>query len=245
LTWDHLLPESWYPETTPENIEKWKFPACRACNGAYGRLEEDLLYRLGLCVSQKDDASKGIQPKVVKALNSERGKNEKDKRARQRNKEKMLSQIVQLDPTPGMEFFPGFGPKPGQEGGPYTVVGLPHDALVKLTEKIVRGITYIVDKSFIEDDYVIEAYFVEERAAADVLYMIARYGTVYHRGPGILIQRAVTAEDPKTAMYAIEIWQRLKMCATVMSRVVHEEVEEEIKRQSEAEAAGLRSEQDV
>ena len=32
LTSDHVFPKSWYPETTPENLEKWQMPACVECN---------------------------------------------------------------------------------------------------------------------------------------------------------------------------------------------------------------------
>jgi hypothetical protein len=32
LTWDHVLPVSWYPTTTPPNLEKWQIPSCWPCN---------------------------------------------------------------------------------------------------------------------------------------------------------------------------------------------------------------------
>ena len=28
LTSDHMFPKAWYPDATPENLEKWQFPAC-------------------------------------------------------------------------------------------------------------------------------------------------------------------------------------------------------------------------
>lgn len=36
--WDHMFPKSWYPDTTPENLEKWQIPSCIACNARYGKL---------------------------------------------------------------------------------------------------------------------------------------------------------------------------------------------------------------
>ena len=38
ITDDHLFPRSWYPTTTPQNLEKWKFPACGRCNREYGKV---------------------------------------------------------------------------------------------------------------------------------------------------------------------------------------------------------------
>ena len=41
LTEDHILPESWYPNNTPANIEKWVAPACNKCNSELGKIEEE------------------------------------------------------------------------------------------------------------------------------------------------------------------------------------------------------------
>jgi len=44
--WDHVFPESWYPQTTPSNLEKWKIPSCIRCNSALGMMEDRLLIQL-------------------------------------------------------------------------------------------------------------------------------------------------------------------------------------------------------
>ena len=71
LTWDHVFPQAWYPDTTPPNIEKWKIPSCPRCNREYGKLEEDLLWRLGLSVDPKDQKSLGITNKVLRSTKPE------------------------------------------------------------------------------------------------------------------------------------------------------------------------------
>ena len=38
---DHVFPESWYPDSTPPNLEKWQIPSCIPCNSEYGKLEQD------------------------------------------------------------------------------------------------------------------------------------------------------------------------------------------------------------
>ncbi len=85
LTWDHVFPESWYPDTTPEDLEKWKIPACLPCNKDYGRIEEDLLIKLGLCIDPKNHRGAGIAFKAVRALRSDYGKNDKDANLRRQN----------------------------------------------------------------------------------------------------------------------------------------------------------------
>ena len=44
--WDHVFPESWYPDALPENIEKWQIPSCTPCNSTYGRIEDDFRSRI-------------------------------------------------------------------------------------------------------------------------------------------------------------------------------------------------------
>jgi hypothetical protein len=48
LTEDHMFPKAWYPDTTAENLEKWKIPSCLECNQRLGKLERDLIGRLAL-----------------------------------------------------------------------------------------------------------------------------------------------------------------------------------------------------
>jgi hypothetical protein len=47
-SWDHVFPRSWYPNTTPQDMEKWKVPSCIPCNHEFSKTEQDLLIRLGL-----------------------------------------------------------------------------------------------------------------------------------------------------------------------------------------------------
>jgi hypothetical protein len=47
LTDDHMFPKSWYPDTTAENLEKWTIPSCLECNQRLGKLERDLIGRVG------------------------------------------------------------------------------------------------------------------------------------------------------------------------------------------------------
>jgi len=60
LTSDHIFPKSWYPESTPANLEKWQVPACEPCNQKYSKTEDELLVRLGLCVNPKDHRASGV-----------------------------------------------------------------------------------------------------------------------------------------------------------------------------------------
>jgi len=56
-TWDHVFPRSWYPDNTPKDLEKWQVPACQPCNANYGKLENQLMILLGMCVDPSKAAA--------------------------------------------------------------------------------------------------------------------------------------------------------------------------------------------
>lgn len=91
LTSDHVFPRSWYPETTPNDLEKWQMPACKKCNKKYGKIENYLLLRFGLCLDRNQEGAKGIPEKALRSINPKAGKNIKDSYHRQKIRQKILS----------------------------------------------------------------------------------------------------------------------------------------------------------
>src|SRR5262249_30434678 len=152
LTSDHVFPKGWYPDTTPANLEKWQAPACSGCNGKHGANEDDLRIKLGLCISPDHASASGIPEKVYRALNASKAKDEKDARARMGKKKQILEQAVKFDSLPE-SVIPNFNGGERQGRNDYLAVLLPEEGLGLLVNKIVRGITYIEDGRFIEDDY--------------------------------------------------------------------------------------------
>src|SRR6266540_4450561 len=119
LTWDHVFPKAWYPDDTPENLEKWKIPACRRCNVEYGELEQDLLLRLGMSIGPEEAKATGIAEKgdPVSAVYAIEiwGRLKLDQEV-VRNQEAAVS-------TPGVHAEPALAPHPGQIG---TIEDLEH-----------------------------------------------------------------------------------------------------------------------
>jgi hypothetical protein len=213
--WDHVLPASWYPETTPPDLEKWTAPSCIKCNSEYGKLEQDLLIRFGLCLDPHDTAAKGIVDKALRSIKPEYGRDAKDRKARLKKQKEILGEMRRFPELPNRGIFPNFGPAhhPGPDG--YYGVQLDKKKIERLTEKIVRGVAFVQDEIFIDENYDLAIYFLEDSGAELVVEMIAQYGVQLHRGPGLIVKRAVIPEDPRAGLYAIEIWQRAKMYAAI------------------------------
>ena len=96
LTWDHILPKSWYP-VMDSNIEKWVIPSCLQCNRDLGKLEENLLSKLALCLDPNERNTFGIPQKVHRSINPLLGKDEIDKQYRKAKREKLRKEITILN----------------------------------------------------------------------------------------------------------------------------------------------------
>lgn len=217
LTWDHVFPEAWYPETTPANLDKWKIPACFHCNQAHAKSESDLLVRLGLCIDPDDPKSAGIVERALRAVSPTEGKSDRDASAREALRQRILRQSFEGDDIPYQAVYPGFGPQPGLHDEERVAISISAVSVRRLVEKVVRGITYLESDQYVEEPYSVEHYVLTDEDASPIRELLHRFGTVYERGPGICVVRAVVPDDGIAALYSIEIWGRLKAYA-VLSR---------------------------
>ena len=213
-TWDHVFPQGWYPENTPPNLERWKIPACHPCNRKYGRIEEELGIIIPLCLGPEAPKAKGMYQKALRALDPSHGRNHRDRVNRRKKREKIRRSLLK-----GQEIakavYPGFEekwdrPKSEQVGLPVRV-----DHLKQLVEKIVKGITYIEDQIYLNEDTQIEHHVVKPGTAAPLEKTVRLHGETHSRGPGIEVVRAVTPEDGVSALYKITIWGEFVLYATV------------------------------
>ncbi|MBI3810732.1 MAG: HNH endonuclease [Nitrospirae bacterium] len=218
LTADHVFPKSWYPESTPENLEKWQIPACHRCNEEYGKIENDLLQRIGLCLDPIEISSLGITDKVLRSIKPEYATSKKDRLHRQKKREKLIRSLMPRNQVPQEAFFPGFGAPSDRNILGNFVVRVPKAGIKALAEKLVRGITFIVDNRFIEKSHFIDLIVADEKSAQDLIEIIRRFGDQYHKGPGIRIGRAVAQDNIDSAVFEIEIWRRFRFYATVEPR---------------------------
>lgn len=213
--WDHVLPVSWYPETTPRDLEKWKVPGCIECNRKYGVVEEEILTSIGLCLDPDHPDTSDIVAKVLRSMKSAHGKNDKDRKARERKAKSVINRTTVFKEIPSHGIFPNFGPQAPPEPEGYRGILISRSNLEKIAEKIVRGVAYVEDQIYIDDNYELDLYVLEDEGAAPVVEIIDRYGIQLHRGPALLVRRAVIEDDKQAGLYAIEIWGRLKLYATV------------------------------
>jgi hypothetical protein len=214
-TWDHLFPVSWYPDSTPENLELWKFPACEPCNADYGRLEQDLLLRAGLCLDPAILHASGIPERVLRSIDPEHAKDEKDRRVREARRRNILDETFLVLEEHMQGVIPGFGPRPGAELP--IGIGVSPDALTRLVEKVARGLTYRREERLIGPEYEI-AIFVDPTQGAVFEPLLEQFGKREERGPGITITYAVPHNDQTASVFSILLWGTLHLWGVVRPR---------------------------
>lgn len=214
--WDHVFPESWYSDSSPENQYKWQVPSCVPCNSALGKIEDDLLRRIALCLDPHSPASSDLVLKALRAHTPSAGKNERDRNARAALRKRVLKEALEAAAFPEEAVYPGIGDRWGHPKEAQLPVLIPADSFHRFTEKIVRGIFYVADRKFIEPPFVVESFALDPSVSGSIREIIDKFGITYAREPGVVVRRAVTTDDGMSSLFEIEFWGQFKRYAAVM-----------------------------
>jgi hypothetical protein len=196
-TRDHVFPAAWYPEITPGDVQRTTAPSCRPCNGKFGKLENYLLGRLGLCIDPAKAESAGIPGKALRAvgIGVESELSSKEKTIRAKLKSKLMRETMpyaQVAGRPGI--LPGFGPHHDFPLEAQIAVSVNAEALKDVCRKIVRGLEHHVSDRYIEPPYVLDVFFIDDEAAEKLVTGFGQRSL--YLGPGFRVQRAVAGDDP-------------------------------------------------
>ena len=213
-TVDHVIASSWFTETTPHNIEKWRVPSCRSCNHKYGRFEDDIGLRMAMCVDPEDPAAAGIYAKAKRAIDPTEGRNEKDRLARKRKREKLLGEFRVMRSLPTHGLLPSF--QPNWDNGSRLAIFVSAKDLESLVKKWVRGIHYLTLDRLIKRDDDIDILHVRDDVADEAFREIKHRATFLRKGPGVVIMQATASEKGESmTLYGFEIWGQYRVYASV------------------------------
>jgi hypothetical protein len=216
LTWDHVFPKSWYPDTTPKNLSKWKVPSCRECNGKLGKVEDEFFRTVGLCLDPDTHAAQGIVPKVLRSMRAEDKNSKEENIIRESVGRKILKGALEGDNIPSSGIIPGLHERWDRPVNEQVAFRVPANTIRSITEKIVRGIFYIVDKKFIETHCAINFFVLSPNDTAPIQQTLDVGGKTFSCGPGIMVRRAVSSEDGITSIFEIEFWGQFKTYSSVI-----------------------------
>ena len=212
--WDHIFPVSWYPDSTPPNLEKWKVPSCIPCNDTLGIIEDEFLQLVSVCLDENNPASRSIVAKAKRARDPDSTGDETEKRHRQAARDWLYSQLLHGKDIPDKGIYPTLNNKWDTPKEDQVAVILPKGHFIKITEKIVRGIFLLEDKHFIESPYMVDFFALADAGTEPIRELLAKNGKLYVREPGIKVHRAL-ATDGLTSAFEIDFWEQFQTHATV------------------------------
>ncbi len=216
ITRDHVLPKSWYPESTPANLERWTAPACSECNEKFGNLERFLFVAFMLCFDPDDPEFSGLVAKARRMIDPKSATSEQEALHRAGLRGRVMSRIGRATDAPDHAIIPGFG---RHEGVPYEeelAIGVRPEELMPVVEKVVRGLThYHGDGAYIEESHKVAIRLEQEEDLPELAAVARRDGETSERGAGIHVIRAAQPEDPASGIFRITIWNKFGFFAVV------------------------------
>jgi len=217
-TKDHAFPASWYPDTTPEQVQRWTVPSCQACNNRLSKVERELLIRMGLCVDPTQWEARGISTKALRSLGvGEEEMPEREAAHRRAKKQSIIARLLRYTPEQmAAHVLPGFGPHEGARAEEQSVVLVSADALTRVTEKIVRGCEFKLGvERYIDPPYELKAFFPVQEGIDEMRGYLVN-AEVTELGPGLEIRRRAAADDPLTVLYRLQIWGTLTTFGSIL-----------------------------
>jgi hypothetical protein len=216
-TRDHVFPKSWYPETTPGEVQRWTAPSCGTCNNKLGGMEKEVFNRLALCVDPRKTEVAGLSAKAMRSLGI--GAEDLSPEEAEHRRAQKLKIVGATRPyKAGTETLPGLGPHPGFPEDQLLQIDIPADQLREVAKKMVRGCEFVLANRIIEKPYDVGIYFVHEHNVPDILVRAFEgpSANTTHLGPGFSVTRAAAHDEPDAVMYKIIVWGTLVIYAAIL-----------------------------
>lgn len=213
-TEDHVIARSWFPSTTPNNTQKWKVPACRACNNKFSRDEQDLLLRLAHCADPKHPAARDIYHTARRAIDLARSRDARDRARRESARRRFIGSVRDIAALPPGGVLPSFSGN--YLLGSRTAIVVPARLLNGVVDKWTRGLHFVLLGQPVPPSAAVTALHLEPEAAKEITEYLRRCGVVYNRGPGVEVMQVSASEgSQRESIYRYLIWQQFQAFAIV------------------------------
>src|SRR2546422_8593980 len=95
---EHVFPRSWYPDTTPPEVQRLTVPACHACNTRFKKIEESVGHDLIMATNLDLPEAAGVYDRISRGWRLDRAKNEQDRSHRAGRLQKILRGVKWMPP---------------------------------------------------------------------------------------------------------------------------------------------------
>lgn len=210
-SWDHGVPQSFYPDDTVPNVPHVKAPSCKECNQRVRLIEEELLLPLALAMGPDELRAKGIPDKVMRSMTPSATEDEKEKRIRAALRKRVQESLIYPETDTGE--FPG-GERP--ELGDGSALRLSERAVQDFGEKLTRVVYWAeCNNTYIEPGYVVKTHVNRKADSAAIVEKILQ-GRMLDVPPGIRVGVRLADDHPPVGMVVVDLWGRFRLVTSVM-----------------------------
>jgi len=129
----------------------------------------------------------------------------KEKAIPRRLKLKLMREAFPYSRVAGRQgILPGFGPQRNFPLESQISISVNAGKPKAVCGKIVRGLEYYLEGSYVEPPYVLDVFFIDEMAADRIA--MAFGPPQIHLGPGFEVRRRAARDDPKHVLYRVKVW---------------------------------------
>jgi hypothetical protein len=209
ITQDHVIGDSWYTPRS-EGLEKWKVPACTACNHRLGSIERAVLVRLGFCLNPDEAANRPIIDLAMRAIDPAAGKSQKDAAHRLALGRKIRREMKRIeqrdDPAIMASFRENF-----DDGSRYGLMVTNEQRRI-LGTKWAKGLYRYHLGQIVPAEAAIDIYDADAETEHEALGPLLDEMNALHRGPDLQVLMHHSRDDRRElVLFAIRLWERFKM----------------------------------
>lgn len=219
-TEDHVIGLSWFPESTPDNIEKWKVPAHKTCNVKFGATENRVRTLLALGVDRSQLAAKGVVEAALRSINPQAAKSKRDSTHRAAHRDRIVRDIYEVKSLPTAGVLPSFVSN-------FTELGSRHafridaEDLNSVVKKWIQGIHYCEFGRILNKRDIVTVLHLAEGDALAPRRLIFDNGRNFQKGPGVSVGYVSGSDgNRRTVMYRFLIWEKFEVFGSVEERNV-------------------------
>ena len=205
-TKDHVFPGSWYPNTTPPEVNRWTVPSCRPCNHNKSKLENYSRRYLAACVGANSPRAKGIWEGAFRGLSPSVARTETDRANRKMAFESFQRKIVPAHRVnaANVAYFSRAN-LPGNFG-----LKVDWRNVTQLMILFVRGCHYYLEGEPLPSDARVQCFFPNDYTSIAGLKPIIAKCKLYLLGPGIALKRGhLRTPDSQESLYVFQFWGKL------------------------------------
>jgi hypothetical protein len=173
---------------------------------------------MGMTVEPQHFASLGINRKAWDALDPSRARNDRDRKMREALHRRIRDRLQPVTDATRSAVVPNLA-RCEQDRLRYAHgVAVRAEHFTELCRKLVKGVTWIVNGSYIDEkQYILECGPSRPDLVFDA--WIASVANDFSMPPGLVVKRLGADDDPVCALFQITIWHQYQFMASCRPRV--------------------------